>query len=100
MDKTIDTSFFDDKKDGQLITEIKRYEMPGLVAKTLDESIDPLVLLGSESKKDRVLARKLICLMQLANQSMVTFLWVNNGAWSILYFRKKQEDEIAVEVLL
>ena len=100
MDKAVDTRFFDDKKDGQLITEIKRYEMPGLIAKTFDESIDPLVLLGSEYKKDRMLARKLVCLMQLASQNMTTFLWVNNGAWSILYFRKKQEDEIAVEVLL
>ena len=100
MDKTVDTRFFDDKKDGQLITEIKRYEMPGLIAKTFDESIDPLVLLGSESKKDRVLARKLVCLMHLASQNMTIFLSLNKGAWSILYFRKKQEDEIAVEVLL
>ena len=92
--------FFTDKKDGQLITQIGHHEYSGIVTKTFDRDIDPMALLEAESKKDRILGRKLVCVMQLASQDIGVFIHLNKMAWSTLYFRKRGIDEIAVEVLL
>ena len=95
----VNTSFYDDKKDGQLITQIHHSEFSNLITKMFDESIDPEILLASAAKRDRVLGRKLICLMQLSAQDMTNFLVLPKSKWSILYFRKQGADGILAEIL-
>ena len=95
----MNTSFYDDKKDGQLITQIHHHEFSDLVSKTFDESIDVDKLLASYFRKEQMLGRKLACLMQLAAQDMAAFLTLPRSEWSILYFRKQGVNEIEAELL-
>ncbi len=93
------THFYDDKQDGDLITQIEHWEWADLVAQAFDESIDPLDLVDSDIKKERILGKKLACLMQLAAGDIAAFMALPKRDWVTLYFRKRGSDGLEAELL-
>lgn len=96
----MNTSFFDDKKDGQMITQISHAEWFQLLAMIPhDKNIESL--LDSSKKSDRVVGRKLSCLVALgaADPPKLQYLTAHIDRWKRLYFRKQGTDHVSVEVL-
>lgn len=87
---------------GCLITQIAPVEFRELVVQLLDKSLDIDTLCQSDRKKDRILAKKLLLLINLLHDDtpnhLATFATLLNTKWKTLFFRSRGNGAISVEL--
>jgi hypothetical protein len=96
-DLTEAEKWFNQRKPGELLTQVSKAEFAGLVEQTLDEKLNFDTLFLSEKKADRIRAKKLLCVTNIC-QSPPTLMELLTSTWRIIYFRKKEGGKVDVEM--
>jgi len=101
MELTEAEKWFNQRKPGELLTQISKAEFVNLVQRILDDKfivLDALFL--SDKKADRIMGRKLLCVTNLCQQSPPTLVGLLASNWRAVYFRKREGGVVDVEIRL
>jgi len=98
MELTEAEKWFNQKKPGELLTQISKAELPALVGRTLDSKLITLdALFLSDKKADRIMGRKLLCVINLCQFPPYLAELLTSSNWRIIYFRKREGGKVDVE---
>lgn len=89
--------WFYGKKPGELLTQISKADYAELVQIFVAGEAD-IEALFTSTKKDRILAKRLLCLQNLAATSSAHTIWLLKQEWRTMYFKKAADGSAEVVV--